>query len=122
MIVGTALALAGHSILSFLTNNEEIIRLGTIIFFIDIILDIGRVGNIFATGTLRSTGDAVYPVLIGIVFQWSIAVGVSYLLGITFGWGLIGMWIGFTLDENVRALILRRRWKSKRWATKSLVK
>jgi len=32
------------------------------------------------------------------------------------------MWIGFTLDENVRALILRRRWKSKRWATKSLVK
>lgn len=122
LIVGTSLALAGHSILSFLTSNEEIIRLGTIIFFIDIILDIGRVGNIFATGTLRSTGDAVYPVIIGIFFQWSIAVGVSYLLGITFGLGLIGMWIGFTLDENVRALILRRRWKSKRWATKSLVK
>jgi putative MATE family efflux protein len=122
LIVGAALALAGKPILSYLTNNEEIIRLGTIIFFIDIILDIGRVGNIFATGTLRSTGDAVYPVIIGIIFQWAIAVGVSYLLGITFGLGLIGMWIGFTLDENVRAIILHQRWKSKRWETKTLVK
>jgi len=122
LIIGTLLAFLGHPILSFLTDNQEIIRLGTIIFFIDIILDIGRVGNIFATGTLRSTGDAVYPVIIGIIFQWSIAVGVSYLLGITFSLGLIGMWIGFTLDENLRAIILRRRWLSKRWKTKTLVK
>ncbi|MCQ2976115.1 MAG: MATE family efflux transporter [Bacteroidales bacterium] len=122
LIVSTCLALAGNSILKFFTNNQEIIHLGTIIFFIDIILGIGRVGNIFATGTLRSTGDAVYPVLIGIIFQWSIAVGVSYLLGITFGFGLIGMWIGFTLDENVRGIILRRRWHSKKWEGKGFVK
>ena len=122
LIVGTCLALAGNSILGLLTNNEEIIRLGTIIFFIDILLDVGRVGNIFATGTLRSTGDAFYPVVVGIIFQWSIAVGLSYLLGITFGFGLIGMWIAFTLDENVRGVILRRRWASKKWSTKGLVK
>lgn len=121
MIVSLSLALSGKYILSFLTNNQDIIRVGTIIFFIDVILSIGRVANIFAVGTLRSTGDAIFPVTIGILFQWIVAVGVSYVLGIPLGFGLIGMWCGFTLDENLRGIILVKRWHSKKWQGKNLV-
>lgn len=113
------LAVCGQWVLRLFTENEEIIRMGIWVFVVDVFLEVGRVRNIFACGTLRAAGDAVYPVIIGVTFQWIVAVGCSYLLGIPLGWGLIGMWIGFALDENLRGIILMRRWHSKRWTGKS---
>lgn len=116
------LALAGKSILSAFTDNPEIIAMGVWVLVIDVFLEVGRTANIFAVGTLRATGDAVYPVIIGIIFQWSIAVGLSYFIGIPLGLGLVGMWVGFALDENIRGIILMRRWQSGKWKNKGFVK
>ena len=122
-LTGSALlAITGRSILSAFTDNPEIITMGVWVLVIDWFLEIGRTANIFAVGTLRATGDAIYPVVIGIIFQWSIAVGLSYVIGIPLGYGLVGMWIGFMLDENIRGIILMRRWRSGKWRTKGFVK
>ena len=119
LIVATLLVFGGQFILGFLTDNEEIIRMGMWIFVIDWFLDIGRVKNIFACGTLRATGDAIYPVIVGVLSQWIIAVGVAWLVGIHLGFGLLGMWAAFCLDENLRGVILMRRWHSQKWRGKS---
>ena len=50
--------------------------------------------------------------------QWSVAVGIGYLLGIYFGLGLIGMWCAFAIDENIRGVIFVKRWNSFKWAKK----
>ena len=122
-LAGSALlALTGKSILTMFTDNEEIIRMGCWVLVIDLFLEVGRASNIFAVGTLRATGDAIYPVVIGIIYQWSIAVGLGYVLGIPLGYGLLGMWVAFALDENVRGVILMRRWRSKKWTDKGFVK
>ena len=115
-----ALALVGPWVLGLLTQNSEIIRLGTVLFWIDCVLEIGRVRNIFACGTLRATGDVLYPMVIGITFQWVIAVGLFWVVAIPLGFGLIGAWAVFVLDENVRGCILIRRWHDKAWIGKSL--
>ncbi len=121
-LTGSALlALFGRSLLSAFTDNQEIITMGVWVLIIDWFLEIGRTSNIFAVGTLRATGDAIYPVVIAIIFNWSIAVGVSYVIGILLGYGLVGMWIGFALDENVRGIILMRRWRSGKWRDKGFV-
>ena len=116
------LALTGQSILHAFTDNAEIIKMGVWVLFIDIFLEVGRTANIFAGSTLRATGDTVYPFVVGVIFQWSIAVGVSYVIGIPLGFGLVGMWVGFALDENIRGIILVRRWRSGKWKTKGFVK
>ena len=116
------LALTGRYILEAFTDNTEIITMGVWVLFIDIFLEVGRTSNIFAGSTLRATGDAVYPFVIGVIFQWSVAVGVSYVIGIPLGFGLVGMWVGFALDENIRGVILLHRWKSGKWRTKGFVK
>ena len=116
------LALAGKSILTAFTDNQEIIKMGIWVLFVDIFLEVGRTANIFAGSTLRATGDTVYPFVVGVIFQWSVAVGVSYIIGIPLGFGLVGMWIGFALDENIRGVILVRRWQSGKWRTKGFVK
>ena len=116
------LALSGHSILSAFTDNQEIITMGVWVLVIDIFLEVGRTSNIFAGSTLRATGDTIYPFVVGIIFQWSVAVGLSYVIGIPLGFGLVGMWVGFALDENIRGIILMRRWSSGKWKTKGFVK
>ena len=121
-LTGSALlAIFGRSILSVFTDNPEIITMGMWVFVVDWFLEIGRTSNIFTVGTLRATGDAIYPVIIAIIFNWSIAVGVSYVIGIPLGYGLVGMWVGFALDENVRGIILMRRWRSGKWKNKGFV-
>ena len=122
-LTGSAiLAFSGRGILNLFPDNEEIIMMGVWVLFIDWFLEIGRTTNIFAVGTLRATGDVIYPVVVGIIFNWTIAVGLSYFIGIPLGYGLIGMWIAFALDENIRGIVLLRRWRSGKWRTKSLVR
>lgn len=113
------LALSGSWIFSTLTANAGIIALGSAILWIDVILEIGRPVNILFVNTLQSAGDVNYPFYVGLIFMWSIAVGLAYLFGITFEFGILGMWWMFTLDENVRGIVFLRRWHSCRWMHKS---
>lgn len=115
-------AVFGHSIFSMLTQNEEIVKLGVTVLIVDVVVEIGRAVNIYATNALRSAGDVNYPFYVGFVVQWTVSVGCSYLFGIYWGWGLVGMWCAFLLDENIRALIFVRRWNSLKWAKKAFVK
>ena len=115
------LAVSGPVVLRLFTQNEEIISMGVWVLVVDVLLEVGRTSNIFAGSTLRATGDTVYPFVVGVVFQWSVAVGLAYVLGIPLGLGLVGMWIGFALDENIRGVILLRRWRSGRWRSKGFV-
>ena len=122
LILSCLWAVFGHTIFSMLTNNEEIIRLGVTIMTIDILVEIGRAVNIYATNALRSAGDVNFPFYLGVIVQWSVSVGLSYLLGIHWGWGLVGMWIAFLLDENIRAFVFVKRWNSMKWAQKSFTR
>lgn len=122
-LCGSALlALFGRQVVGLFTSDPVILHMAAWVLVVDVALEVGRVRNIFACGTLRATGDAVYPVIVGVVFQWTVAVGLSYVLGIPLGYGLIGMWIGFALDENLRGIILMRRWHSLRWMGKSFAR
>lgn len=122
LVLSCIWALMGHTIFSWLTDNPEIIRLGTIVLFVDVILEVGRAINIYATNALRSAGDVNYPFYVGFVVQWSVAVGCGYLFGIHWGWGLVGMWCAFLMDENLRGIIFVQRWNSMKWAKKGFVK
>ena len=121
VILSCILAFFGHIIFSWLTSNPEIIHMGVTILFIDIVLEIGRPINIFATNALRAAGDVNYPFYVGLVVMWSIAVGLGYLFGIPFGWGICGMWVAFLLDENIRGIIFVHRWYSMKWVHKGFI-
>ena len=122
VILSCILALFGHVIFGWLTSNAEIIKMGVTILVIDIVLEIGRPVNIFATNALRAAGDVNYPFYVGLVVMWSVAVGLGYLFGIPLGWGICGMWVAFLLDENIRGAIFVRRWYSMKWASKSFIR
>ena len=122
LVLSCIWAASGHFIFSMLTDNQEIIKMGVTIMLVDIIVEIGRAVNIYATNALRSAGDVNFPFYVGVAVQWAVSVGFSYLFGIHWGWGLVGMWCAFLLDENIRALLFVKRWNSMRWAKKGFIK
>ena len=90
LVLSCIWALMGHTLFSWLTDNPEIIRLGTIILFIDVFWKWTAI-NIYATNALRATGDVNYPFYVGFVVQWSVAVGCGFLFGIH--WDGIGRYV-----------------------------
>ncbi len=114
-------ALGGRHIFEMLTDNQHIIAMGSMLLFVNIGREFGRVINIYATHVLRATGDVNFPFYVGVVMQWTAGVLCGYLFGLKLGWGLVGMWIAFILDENIRGLIFIWRWRSMKWVKKSFV-
>lgn len=119
LVISTIIALTGKNIVALMTENKEIILLTSIVVWIDIFLEVGRALNMIVIQALRAAGDYIFPVAFGAVSMWLIAVGCSYLFGIICGWGLIGIWIAFTLDENIRGWAMLNRWNKLKWQKKN---
>ncbi len=121
-VSAVALASFGTSIMSLFTSSPEIIAIGVPLLWASVLLEPGRAMNIVLMGTLKSAGDVRFPVAIGILSMWGIAVVLSYTLGLQFGLGLLGIWIAFSADEWFRGLFALKRWNSRKWAQYAVVK
>jgi putative MATE family efflux protein len=106
-------------ILDFFANDATTTALLLPLFTLSWIIEPGRTLNIVMVNALRAASDARFPLYMGIIFMWGVSVPVAYILGIVFGWGLIGIWIGFLCDEWLRGLANSWRWKSRKWENKT---
>lgn len=113
--IAVVMFLLSGPLFSLFSSDERVIALGQAVMLVEVFLEIGRSFNIVLVRNLQAVGDIKFPVLVGIASQWIIAVGAGYVLGVVCGWGLVGLWIAFALDENVRGLIFIVRWKSGKW-------
>jgi Na+-driven multidrug efflux pump len=111
-----------NQLLSLFTNDNDIISLGSMLLLMGFLLEPGRNFNILLERSLQAAGDARFSMSVSIIVIWCFSVPLTYLLGIYFGYGLIGIWVAFIADKWVRGVILFLRWKSKIWETKSLIK
>lgn len=115
------LYLGSDYVLSIFTTDPEVLKLGKTILFVEIFLEIGRAINIVMVRALQAAGDIKTPVTVGIICMWSIAVGLSYILGVVMEMGLVGIWIAMATDECMRAVIFIYRWRSGAWKKRKLI-
>lgn len=119
--ISALIAINSGLIMKLFTNDSEIISLVSKLLFIDIILEIGRVCNLVYGNALKTSGDAIFPVVIGAIFMFICAVGGTWFLGIRLELLAIGAYIGLASDECVRAVGMFLRWRSGKWKEKGLV-
>ncbi|MBO7253416.1 MAG: MATE family efflux transporter [Oscillospiraceae bacterium] len=115
------LALFAEPILGIFTQDPEMIRLVGILLAIEIALEMGRAANMVFGFSLKSSGDAAYPMMIAVVFMFLLAVGGTWLFGVKLGWLVIGSFVGMALDECTRAVLMFLRWHKGYWKNKSLL-
>ncbi len=115
LVIAAVLALFAQPLFGLFSADPKVIALGQQVMIVEVFLELGRCFNIVMVRNLQAVGDVKFPVITGICSQWIVGVGVAWLLGIHFGLGLVGVWIAFALDENLRAVIFTIRWKRGKW-------
>ncbi|MBB3114611.1 putative MATE family efflux protein [Paenibacillus phyllosphaerae] len=108
--------LIGGMLLGLFTDNQEVIALGRKLLLLAFLLEPGRAFNLILISALRAAGDVRYPVYVGIVFMWGLAVPSAYLFGIHLDMGLYGILSAFVVDEWVRGILMAYRWRKRKWA------
>ena len=114
-------ALLGHYIVRIFTDDPQMISLVVRLLVIDVFLEVGRVTNLVYGQALKTSGDAVFPVIMGAIFMYLCAAGGTYFFGLQLGLLAVGAYIALASDECVRAVGMVLRWKTGKWKNKSLV-
>ncbi|MCX7922637.1 MAG: MATE family efflux transporter [Clostridia bacterium] len=122
--LGMAALIAALSkpLMGIFTKDPAIISLGSSLLLLTLFLETGRAFNVVINNSLRAAGDAKFPVYMGVLSMLGVSVTLSYVLGISFDMGLIGIWIALSVDEWIRGLIMLWRWRSRVWEKMSFVK
>ena len=100
------------------TSNPTIIGLSASAFALDIVVEVFRAANHIAERSLNATKDVRYTTVVSIVSCAVNGVGMAYLLSTVLGLGIVGIWLGFIIDEGFRASLYVLRWKKGRWKNK----
>jgi Na+-driven multidrug efflux pump len=101
--------------LRLFTQDREIIAAATTLLWITVLLEPGRTCNVIIINALRAAGDARFPVMVGAVSMLFVMAGGSWLLGVHFQLGLVGVWIAYAADEWLRGLAMAARWFLRGW-------
>ena len=122
VVVASIFAVFAKPLVGLFTDDPAMVELVSILLIVDIALEIGRVTNLVFGNALKISGDAVFPMVIAVVFAFLCAAGGTWFFGIRLGWLAVGAYIAMALDECVRAVCMFARWQSGRWRRYSLVK
>lgn len=88
-------------------------------FFVPVIsvlkigLPSGLSGMMFSLSMMVTT--SFVPLIILICSCWTFSIGLAYFLSIRCKMGLVGLWIGLSIDESIRAIVTYIRWKRGKW-------
>ena len=102
-------------LMSMFTSNMEIINASTVIFALDMLVQLPRAINNVSENSLSSNGDVKTPFITSTLSCWLGSVALAYILCVLCGMGLVGLWIAFATDETIKSIIYIFRWRSGKW-------
>lgn len=115
LLISSFIIILRAPLLKMFTDSREIIALSLGVFLVDIIAEQARAVSQVYEYALRGCGDVLFSVVILVISCWVCSIGLSYFMAIKLGLGLIGLWIGISADECVRAIVTYLRFKSGKW-------
>lgn len=99
------------------TDDPEVIALGATCLRVAAIAQPLMAVTDALAGALRGAGDTRSPLLAALAGPVAVRLLACWVLAYPLGLGLVGIWIGSTLDWAVRTAWLVRAWRSGRWRT-----
>ncbi len=131
-IVAVIVALLGQHLLALYLEeenqhiNQQILQLGGMLLWCDVVLQPFKASNIVITNALRASGDSAFPAVFGTISMWTLGLGTTLLLcfgiGSWNGLGAIGLWLGMASDEFYRSIANYIRWHRGKWKSKGVIK
>lgn len=104
-------------LVSLYTTDPEVIRSGALVLRIMAVAEPAVAVWFSLSGALRGAGDTRWPLYISAAAVWGVRLVLAYMLALTLGMGLVGVWIAISLDHCTRAILVYRRFRQGRWKT-----
>ncbi len=95
--------------------------LRTIMLILMLSMPIAWPSGFVPAGALRAAGDGKFTMYTAVLSMWIMRVSAGYLLSITLGFGLAGLWLGMVLDWASRSIVFIIRLRGKKWYAKKLI-
>jgi putative MATE family efflux protein len=70
---------------------------------------------------LRAAGDSKFTSIVSLLSMWLFRVILGYILGVSLGFGIIGVWVAMVAEWAVRGLIFAWRYKGDKWYKHKLI-
>jgi putative MATE family efflux protein len=109
------IALFAPALLRLFTADPAVVAGAALLLRLGLIIEPGRVFNIVVISSLRATGDARFPMLMGAASMWLLWVPLAWALALHTRLGVTGIWLAMACDEWLRGMMMVRRWTSRRW-------
>jgi MATE family, multidrug efflux pump len=113
-----ALALLGGTIANALSSDDlALAHMATTLMHVSLAFLIADAANVIARGVLRGASDVKYAAVVGILTSWFTTPPIAWLLGIHFGLGAPGGWMGLAGEVIVGASlfwlrVVRGGWRA----------
>jgi len=98
--------------IGYLSDDPEVVRLTVELLLVGLLLEPARSLNITTNLALIAIGDGRFVLVFGIAVSWLLGLPLAYLLGVTLGFGVVGVWLAMAFDELLRALVSTLRWRA----------
>ncbi|MNI06373.1 Multidrug resistance protein NorM [compost metagenome] len=121
VIIDAAVIFFRVPLMGLFTDNLDIVAMGAQVILFSIFLETGRTCNLVIINSLRASGDAKFPVYMGLISMVCISLPLGYVLVFQLDLGLAGVWLATAFDEWLRAVIMYFRWKSRAWEKHGLI-
>jgi putative MATE family efflux protein len=105
----------GRHLLGLFTSNHEIIELGASLLVLNLVLQPGKMLNMALGNALSAIGDTRFTMVTALISMWIIATIFSYIIGVHWGYGLIGIYICMIADEYLRGIFSLFRWRGRKY-------
>ena len=119
--VAALIYIFARPLMSLFSDDPAMIELVRKLMLLDVMLELGRVTNLVYGNALKTSGDALFTMVIAVVSTFLVAAGGTWFFGIRLGWLAVGAFLGMALDECTRAVLMFIRWQTGKWKKLSLV-
>ena len=113
--VGVIMYAFAPFLISLLTPDEEVRRIGTMLIRICAFEQPFNAVSIVASGALRGAGDTKVPFFYALISMWGVRILFAWVFGTLLGFGVAGFWWAMVSDLGVRSLLLIRRFIKGDW-------
>ncbi|HRJ42487.1 MAG TPA: MATE family efflux transporter, partial [Caldilineaceae bacterium] len=119
-LLGLSFVLFSRSIVSIFGSTPEVLSLAALAVAISAAELLGIGVEMILAGGMRGAGDTRTPMYVTIAGVLLFRLPVVYLLAITLGWGLAGVWWGTAIDWTGRTILLWFLFRRGHWKTLKL--
>ena len=103
-------------IIRLFSTEPEVLALGDKVMYFTAVVCLVQISQVVFSGCLRGAGDTKYIAVVSFLSVTLLRPGLTWFFAYPLGWGLIGAWTAFLIDQCIRFILTYIRFSSGRWA------